>query len=661
MQESAHAAARAAHDRQIRRRLRRIAQSLTLHGCEQNDVLVGLDHGFCDRCSGVRASVGGPRIVRATRRKFKQVQVFRGFLQVRINPFHARSGRHFGKHLVRFVLVIALALLIAACATPITRASSKVATEQSVHAVAVKQDLPLTLIAAEYALQRNDLVAAAQGYADASLLSIDPQIAEQATRLALAAKQIPLARSALQRWQALDPKAIGIVQSRAWIALVEGDTEAAFTALAELATRGGDKRWRPIAQVLIGVHENPQAVAVLSRLATPERLGDNDQDWVAMSQLAFKLDDIRLAERLSTQAVSRFKSADAYAWSAQLALERGDKKAARLQFAEAIRLDPDSLRLRTGYAALLAETGDNAGAARALASGKQTDVVYGARAAYAARSEDKSQLVALYREIEADNSERSGKRIYLLGQLAELIGKDAQAIEWYRQVPEDDENWFVAGMRIVVLANKLDDSKAATEQLASLRIAAAVDPRQTMALNLLEAELLIGKAKKTQALAVYSLGLEQFPGEERLLYARAMLLIDMDDLAGAERDLRSVLAADPESADAMNALGYTLVDRTDRLAEAVALIEQAIKIKPDEPAIIDSYGWAQYRLGNIDEAVKFLRKAYALQPDSEVAAHLGEVLWVSGEHKEARQIWEQGRKKDADNKVLIETMKRLAS
>ncbi len=97
------------------------------------------------------------------------------------------------------------------------------------------------------------------------------------------------------------------------------------------------------------------------------------------------------------------------------------------------------------------------------------------------------------------------------------------------------------------------------------------------------------------------------------------------------------------------------------MSEAVELIEKAIKIKPDEAAIIDSYGWAQYRLGNLGEALKLLRQAYAKQPDSEVAAHLGEVLWVSGDRDEARQIWEQGRKKDADNKVLIETIKRLAS
>jgi Flp pilus assembly protein TadD len=560
------------------------------------------------------------------------------------------------------VPVLAACLLLSACATPLRKEQAQpLSRAQSVQAVGKDEDLPLKLIGAEYALQRNDLATAAKGYAEASMLSKDVEIAEQATRLALAGKQWDLARRALQRWQSLDPGSAGVLQSRAWIALSEGDTEAAFTALAELTARAGDNRWRPVAQVLIGASDRKQATMLLERLATPERLGDRDQDWVAMSQLAFKLEDKDLAERLSAESVKRFSSGDSFAWSAQLALDRGDKLAARARFAEALKRDPESLRVRTGYAALLAETGDNAAAARALATGKQTDVVYGARAAYVARTEDKALIGALYREISKDKSERTGKRLHLLGQLAELIGENAQAIDWYRQVPEDDELWFAAGMRIVVLSDKAGDKARASSELEALRLAAGPDSQETADLYLLEAELLLGKSDKRAALAVYSKGLDLVPDDPRLLYSRAMLLIEMDDLAGGERDLRKVLVSNPDSAEALNALGYTLVDRTDRLTEAAALIERAFKIKPDEPAIIDSYGWAQYRLGRLVEAEKLLRKAYAGQPDSEVAAHLGEVLWVSGDRDEARRIWEQGRKKDADNKVLIETIKRLAS
>ncbi|MEO7936730.1 MAG: tetratricopeptide repeat protein [Dokdonella sp.] len=558
-------------------------------------------------------------------------------------------------------LLLSVTLMAAACSVPVRTEVAKSANMQSVQAVAEDKDLLFKLIAAEYAIQRNDLATAAQRYTEASALSSDAAIAEQATRLAIASKQWPLARTALQRWQLLDGKSAGVQQSIAWISLSLGDVEAAYGALGELAGRPGEGRWRPIAQVLIGANDKPKAAALLARLATPTRLRDRDQDWIAMSQLAFKLDDKVLADRLSQESVKRFKSGDAFAWSAQLALDQGDKKVAKERFAEALKRDPKSLRLRTGYAALLADSGENAAAARALATGKQTDVVYGARAAYVVRSEDKSLLAELYREIEADKTERSGKRIYLLGQLAELIGKDAQAIDWYRQLPEDDEHWFGAGMRVVVLTDKAGNHALSASKLEDLRLAAGPDSNEIVDLYLVEAELLIGRSKKSEALAVYSRGLDVAPAEPRLLYARAMLRMDMNDLAGGESDLRKVLEADPDSADALNALGYTLVDRTDRLGEATALIEKAIKIKPDEPAIIDSYGWAQYRLGNLDKAAKLLRQAYAKQPDSEVAAHLGEVLWVSGDRDEARRIWEQGRKKDAENKVLIETMKRLAS
>ena len=113
----------------------------------------------------------------------------------------------------------------------------------------------------------------------------------------------------------------------------------------------------------------------------------------------------------------------------------------------------------------------------------------------------------------------------------------------------------------------------------------------------------------------------------------------------------------------MNALGYTLVDSSSRgdpkLAEARELIRRAIELKPNEPAIIDSLGWLHYRLGDLDASLKQLRRAYEKQTEPDIAAHLGEVLWVKGERDEARRIWEEGRKKDPKNKVLLETIKRL--
>jgi Flp pilus assembly protein TadD len=145
------------------------------------------------------------------------------------------------------------------------------------------------------------------------------------------------------------------------------------------------------------------------------------------------------------------------------------------------------------------------------------------------------------------------------------------------------------------------------------------------------------------------------------LYARALLNDDLDHVDAAVRDLRRLLELKPNDADALNALGYTLADRTDKKDEALSLIEKALLLKPGEPAIMDSLGWAQYRLGHLDEALHQLKLAFQKQPDAEIAAHFGEVLWAAGQKDEAKKIWEQGRKKDANNKVLLETIKRLSS
>jgi len=570
------------------------------------------------------------------------------------------------KHLIRArtvpaltALVLLVGVALAGCTAPQARPALRQSTTQSVHPVAIEDDLPLQLIAAELGMQRNDLAEAARRYARAAVLTTDPAVAEQATRLAIAIKAWPTARSSLARWQSLAPDALGIVQSRAWIALGEGDVDTATVELERLIAKGDRRAWRAFAQVLVGSADKALAARMLAQVATPERLGQGEADWVAMSQLALRLGDKDLATRLADQALARFPSADTHAWSAQLAIDRGDHDAARRQYAEALKRDPGSLRLRSGYAALLGDSGDNVGAARVLAAGEQTDGTFGARAAYAARAGDKALLAALYGEIEKHGGERSPKRLMLLGQVAEFLERPHEAIGWYREVPEGDERWFAAGMRIVVLSDKAGDAVAARQRLAELRMVAGTDVEDAVRLYLLEAELLDAKAQTGEADAVYQRGLDQFPGDSRLLYARAMLAIERDDLAAAERDLRAIIEADADNAEALNALGYTLADRTDRHAEALDLIRRALALKPDEAAIIDSYGWVHYRLGDLDEATRQLRRAYTKVPDAEIAAHFGEVLWVGGERDAARRVWEEGRRKDPDNKVLLETLGRF--
>ncbi|MCW2268192.1 bacteriophage N4 receptor, outer membrane subunit [compost metagenome] len=196
---------------------------------------------------------------------------------------------------------------------------------------------------------------------------------------------------------------------------------------------------------------------------------------------------------------------------------------------------------------------------------------------------------------------------------------------------------------------------------ASRRLAMArdVQPDYAIQLYLIEAEALGNNDKDAQALGVLETALKQYPDDNNLLYTRAMLAEKRNDLGQMEKDLRSIIAREPENAMALNALGYTLADRTTRYAEAKALIEKAHQITPDDPAVLDSLGWVNYRMGNLDEAERLLRQALERFPDHEVAAHLGEVLWANGKRREARQTWAKAFETQPDSPILRKTVLRL--
>jgi len=557
--------------------------------------------------------------------------------------------------------VLLLVGLLTACASTTPRPEAPPPPAAAVQPASPEAEMMTQLLSAQFALQDNDLEGGAKGFAEAAAVSRDPDVAEEATRLALAVKDWALAKTSLVRWHALAPEDPGPTQARAWIAIGEGHPEDAFTDLNALAARGDPQSWRLISQALLASEDKAAASRLLDRIATPAHLGSSEPIWIAVSQLAYKLGDKASAQRIADGAIDHFHSSDGYAWSARLAVDRGDKVKARSLYAEALKRDPKSVRLRGGYAALLADGGDNAGAARVLAQGPQDDTTFAARAAYAARADDKAALAALYRELDTDKSTRNGSRLFLLGQIAELIEKREEALNWYREIGEDDEHWFDAQTREAIVLDQLGRSDQALEFLRQLQAQTVEDSAQLGNVYLLEADLLARKGRVREANAVYQRGLETLPDDPRLLYARALLAAEQDDVPAAERDLRRVIELKPDDADALNALGYTLADRTDRRAEALELIERAIKLKPEEPAIIDSLGWVRYRMGDLDASLKELRRAYEKQADPEIAAHLGEVLWVKGEHDEARRVWEQGRKKDAKNKALLETIRRLTT
>ena len=243
----------------------------------------------------------------------------------------------------------------------------------------------------------------------------------------------------------------------------------------------------------------------------------------------------------------------------------------------------------------------------------------------------------------------------LLAQAAEMQGDFAQAERWLAKVDSPSRALEVQARRASLLARQ-GKVKEARELI---RKAPEKTPEDARAKLLAEAQILRDVKQWSEAYTVLAAANEKFPNDADLLYEQSMLAEKLDRLADMERLLRRVMAIQPDYHHAYNALGYSLAERNLRLEEARTLIRKALEIKPGEPFITDSLGWVEYRLGNREEAARLLRQAYQSRPDAEIAAHLGEVLWVSGQRDEARRIQRDARSRDAANDVLIETLARL--
>jgi tetratricopeptide (TPR) repeat protein len=209
---------------------------------------------------------------------------------------------------------------------------------------------------------------------------------------------------------------------------------------------------------------------------------------------------------------------------------------------------------------------------------------------------------------------------------------------------------------VAALLAELGQLNSAREYLHQIGVE---NTKQDLQLYLLEGELLRRAGLYQEAGEFYDAALEALPDSHELLYARALNAERLDDLAKAESDLQRIISADPDNAQALNALGYTLADRTQRYDEALGYIRRALELQPDAPEILDSMGWVQYRLGNYPEALNYLRRAVETMPDAEIAAHLGEVLWVSGDQGAARVVWEEALKKEPAHDALLRTMKQF--
>jgi tetratricopeptide (TPR) repeat protein len=245
--------------------------------------------------------------------------------------------------------------------------------------------------------------------------------------------------------------------------------------------------------------------------------------------------------------------------------------------------------------------------------------------------------------------------LFYLGSLAELEGELEEAARLYSRVSAG-EHLVTAQVRLALLMFGMGRPELAIQHLEMF---AQQNPAAELELGAVEAELLHRLGLPSDALKVYDRLLERHPEEVGVRYARGLLHVELGEVDAAIGDFAHIVALHPDDPTALNALGYTLTDLTDRHEEAYPLIRRALELEPDNPAILDSMGWVLFRLGRPAEALPYIERSWELERDPEIAAHLGEVLWSLGRVDEARQVWLDAIVEFPGSGILLDTMGRL--
>lgn len=517
------------------------------------------------------------------------------------------------------------------------------------------------VFAAELLGNEGDLQGAVGKYLEAAMNSDDPEIAMRATRVAFAAEAWQQASMAADRWALLDPSSVPARESAALAMLATSDYVGAELHLRELLALSPDKEaaWSKISGMLARSDSPEKATRVLDTLLSEAGETESAAGYHGQSQLAARAGNLDKAYDFAQKATElRPDSVELLTWAGRLALNKGDKEAGIQFMKRAWEVHPDDHDLTLAYADLLARNGQEEEARKLTREMKQTPDVMLTRILFELGAGNKPAAFAIYEEFQQRDFEDEQVKAFYLAQAAEALDMKQEAIAYYKDITEG-ELFLPATVRQAELAAMLGDLQGARNTLSVLR--SSTDPAIVEQSWLLEARLLQQFGNSNDALKSLDQAIIALDTSIAIRYAHALLAAELDQVDVAETDLRWVLSKQPEHAAALNALGYTLADKTDRYAEAEELIRKAYALQPDDASITDSMGWVAFRQGRLEEAEEYLSLAWGLDNNPEIAAHLGEVLWLQGKKPEARMIWRKGQGVDANNAALRETIQRLDS
>jgi tetratricopeptide (TPR) repeat protein len=511
----------------------------------------------------------------------------------------------------------------------------------------------------EVALQRGHPELSAQAYLDLARDTRDPRVARRAAQIAYESRQTAKAVEAFKLWLELEPDsqparqmlismllATGkLDETRPWLAqFLAADPEnagAIFRQLSTLLARSADKAAalklvRDLAQPYPNLAEAHLAVARAAVAAgkqdeaLPEvrRARTLRPDWDEALMFEVQLLQPTQPEK-ALAALKEFLAANPDAGEVRLSyarmlLDRKQFKEARVEFQRLLDSHPENADLAFAVALLSLQVGDLDHAEKQL----QQSLTRGKK--------DRDTV------------------FYYLGQLNEAKKDSPVAIQDYNNV-RGGEYAYPARLRTAYLLSTMGKLNEARDQLHQIH---TQDQQQKLQLLIMEAAMLRDARQNETAYQLLQQGLEKYPDQPDLLYEAALLADRLGKPDVMEQLMRKLIASQPDNANALNALGYSFLERNVRIEEGMQLVEKAYQLAPNDAAIMDSMGWGHYRQGRLEKSLEFLRRAYAANPDPEIAAHLGEVLWVHGDKDEAKKILTGALKQNPQSEPLQQVTKK---
>jgi len=502
----------------------------------------------------------------------------------------------------------------------------------------------------ELAQGRGDAKVAVGEYQAAARLSSDPTLSAHAALLAYENGDVADGLELARRWQGLAPGNADAGHLAAVLEARQGDVDGAARDLEALVKAGADGNYMPAARLLEQETDAAQGLPVLQTIVGGNPKSADAHFALAHAAMNYKQYDLAEREARATLALDAHGE-EPLVLLARALTAQGKPEQALPMLAARVHAAGDDVSLQLAYAALLSEAKHDAESKQEFQAilkvhPDNADALY-TLGLMLLQEKDLGGARGYFSRL-LKTGKRSDDASYFLGSIAETEKRYPDALDWYRRV-QDGDRWLSAqaGIGRSLVESGVPD--AAVEFFDDL---AADNPDAVVDIRLVEGQVFSDAGQTKRALDVYDTALNAVPDDHDLLYARALVLEQKGDAAAAEHDLAAILQHAPDDAEALNALGYTLTLHTTRYAEAQGYIQRALVLQPGDPAIMDSMGWVEYRLGDDALALEYLKEAYAAEADSEIAAHLVEVLLASGDKDGAHTLWLKATATDPNNAEL---------